>query len=367
MNDNLKRYFAIQQALKSLRPVEPKGNVARHLNTFAMLVSGIIASGQTKLNHIARKVPDTAKPQSRIRRMERWLKNDRIDAQTFYLPYVHCLLAGLPEGPLVLVIDGSEIGRDCILLTINVLYQKRALPLCWLVVKGRKGHLAETLHIQVVEQAIEVVPPDRKIVFLGDGEFDGIDLLATLHKVGWFYVCRTAINVELSEDGHTFHPKDLLLCPGDEIELPDVGFTQAKYGPVLISILWDPKWKDPLALVSNFDIIDEALHWYKQRFRIETFFSDQKSRGFHIGHSHISDLSHMKRLVMASCLAYIWVVCLGAWVFRTGKVPLIHRRDRCDWSLFQLGMAWLDYCLNEDLPIPVRFTIAYQLPGKSVG
>src|ERR1051325_2446194 len=116
-----------------------------------MLVSGIIASGQTRLNHIARKVAGAAKPQSRIRRMERWLNNDRIDTETFYLPYVHYLLAGLPEGPLVLVIDGSEIGRDCILLTINVLYQKRALPLCWLVVKGRKGHLAETLHIQLVE------------------------------------------------------------------------------------------------------------------------------------------------------------------------------------------------------------------------
>lgn len=32
MNDNLTRYFAIQKALKSLRPTEPKGNVATKEN-----------------------------------------------------------------------------------------------------------------------------------------------------------------------------------------------------------------------------------------------------------------------------------------------------------------------------------------------
>jgi hypothetical protein len=35
MSDSLKRYFAIQKAMKSLRPTEPTGNVARHLNTLA--------------------------------------------------------------------------------------------------------------------------------------------------------------------------------------------------------------------------------------------------------------------------------------------------------------------------------------------
>jgi len=42
---------------------------------------------------------------------------------------------------------------------------------------------------------------------------------------------------------------------------------------------------------------------------------------------------------------------------------LIHRADRCDWSLFHLGLALLDYFLNEELPIPVSFTL---LETKSV-
>src|SRR5579862_749520 len=137
MSDNLKRYFAIQSALKQLRPTQPKGHVARHLNTLAMLISGIIGSHKCHLPAIARKVPTTGKPQSRVRRMERFLANAHIDSAVYYLPSVRLLLESLPDGPLVLVIDGSEAGRRCVLLSINVIYKQRALPLCWLVVQGK--------------------------------------------------------------------------------------------------------------------------------------------------------------------------------------------------------------------------------------
>ncbi len=358
MSDNLRRYFAIQKALKSLRPTEPKGNVARHLNTLAMLIAGIIGSQKCHLPAVARKVPNGSKPQSRVRRLERFLVNETIDTKTYYLPYVQVLLANLPLGPLVLVIDGSEAGRNCVLLSINVVYKKRALPLCWLVVKGKKGHLSEQLHIQLVEKVAALLPTERTILFLGDGEFDGVELLSTLGKLGWNYVCRTAKNVVLSEAGERFQPADLLLAPGDRIELPEVGFTAAEYGPVLVGIVWEAHWKEPLILVSNLDFLVEAYGWYQRRFRIETFFSDQKSRGFYLGHSHISDTAHLERLLMGTCLAYLWMVCLGAWVVQTGQLALIHRADRCDWSLFHIGLCWIEFCLNEGLPIWTHFALS---------
>ena len=36
---------------------------------------------------------------------------------------------------------------------------------------------------------------------------------------------------------------------------------------------------------------------------------------------------------------------------------MIHRTERWDLSLFQLGLRLLDYFLNEDLAIPVAFHI----------
>jgi hypothetical protein len=94
------------------------------------------------------------------------------------------------------------------------------------------------------------------------------------------------------------------------------------------------------------------------RFRLETFFSDQKSRGFYVQKSHLSDPTRLTRLLMAAGFAYLWIISLGALCERDGWVRLIHRGDRCDLSLFQLGLRLLDYLLNEDWAIPVAFYIS---------
>jgi hypothetical protein len=45
---------------------------------------------------------------------------------------------------LVVVIDGSVVGRGGIALMIHVVSTGRALPLCWLVRQGRKGIVLKT-------------------------------------------------------------------------------------------------------------------------------------------------------------------------------------------------------------------------------
>jgi len=55
------------------------------------------------------------------------------------------------------------------------------------------------------------------------------------------------------------------------------------------------------------------------------------------------------------CLAYIWVIYLGVISKQHGWVKTIHRTDRCDLSLFQLGLVLNEHFLNEHLPIPVEF------------
>ena len=49
MSDNLRRYRAIHNALTQAYPAQPTGNVARHLHTLAMLISGIVGSKSTQL------------------------------------------------------------------------------------------------------------------------------------------------------------------------------------------------------------------------------------------------------------------------------------------------------------------------------
>ena len=93
---------------------------------------------------------------SHIQQFRRWLKNQNVDATTYFLPFLPALLAGLPKGPLVLIEDGSEIGRGCLTLMLSVVYQKRSLPLAWLVVKGKKGHFPQEVHKALLQSLLSV-------------------------------------------------------------------------------------------------------------------------------------------------------------------------------------------------------------------
>src|SRR5678809_1453402 len=108
--------------------------------------------------------------------------------------------------------DGSVAGRGCVALMIHVLYKGRALPLAWRVRQGPKGHFPEALHIAVAELISEVIPEGAKVVFLGDGEFDGTALQATLNEVGWSYACRTALSAVARWGGTTFRHDTLGAC-----------------------------------------------------------------------------------------------------------------------------------------------------------
>jgi len=320
-----------------------------------MLISGIVGSRRTNLPAIAGKVPDGTKKESRIKKFSRWIKNDRIEAEIYFLPYTDALLAGLAHRTLVLIMDSSEVGRKCLALMVNVVYKKRALPLAWIVVKGSKGHFPEEAHVQLLEQVHQIMPEGADVIVLGDGEFDGTTLQDTIDDCGWEYVCRTAENIQLGAEGEKFSFQELGVQPGECIGLPDVTFTLQDYGPVLAIAWWKAGYKEPIYLVTNMELVEEACHWHAKRFRIETFFSDQKSRGFNLHKSHISDPARLARLMIAACLAYIWIIYLGVIAKRDDWVKLIHRTDRCDLSLFRLGLNLLDHFLNEHLPIPVAF------------
>ena len=93
MSDNLRRYRAIRDALTQGYPSQPTGTVARHLTTLAALISGIVGGKSTQLPHIATKVPESHKPESRVKRFARWLDHERILEERSFLPYAEILLA----------------------------------------------------------------------------------------------------------------------------------------------------------------------------------------------------------------------------------------------------------------------------------
>ena len=102
---------------------------------------------------------------------------------------------------------------------------------------------------------------------------------------------------------------------------------------------------------------------YSKRFAIETFFSDQKSRGFGMNKSRIKCPERLERLLLGACLAFLWMIHLGLETLEYGYNELIGRKNRVDKSLFRLGMDWFRNCMRIGVSLPVDFTMPY---AKSV-
>lgn len=360
MSDNRKVYRRIKSGLKQMYPKRLTGHQASHLNTLAGMIAGIVQSKHSHLGKIAGKIPEPIQLESRIKNLTRFIQNESVTAEIYFQPFIREVIASLASmGGLQVAMDGSVTGRNCITLMVSVIYRKRAIPIAWITVTGKKGHLPEDTHLALLAQVKPLFPDESHIVFLGDGEFDGIRLQQAIADANWEYVCRTAKNRIVIDDGDEFALDELHLTPGTSINMPDVGFTRADYGPVLVIATWETGQEAPIYLVSNIECVQQAREWYRFRFRIETFFSDQKSRGFNLQKSHLSHPERIARFLIASCLAYIWMLKLGSFARqRPNLMRQIHRSKRCDLSLFQLGLRYLEYLLNFDLPLLFDFSLS---------
>jgi hypothetical protein len=363
MSDTYRRYRAIKHGMMQFYQPRPTGHREKHFTTLTAMICGLVGGKQAHLSTIADHAPSNgAKQESVIERFRRFVRNDRHTIDGWFLPVAKELLSVLAARPLQLVMDGSVVGRGCLALMLSVVYHGRALPLCWLVVRGAKGHFPETMHRELLAQLHALVPHGATVTFLGDGEFDSTELQAELRSYEWHYVCRTASNILVTSYGVQFHLSAVGPPRGEYLAVTPAWMTAKQYGPVSLLALWDAQEQHPIYLVTNLADLDLAVAMYKKRAHIETFFSDQKSRGFQLHKSHLNEPARLCRLLIASCLAYIWVVYLGVCALQDNWMEVVHRTDRCDLSLFRLGVRLLSRCLSEDIPIPKGFLVPAELP-----
>jgi DDE family transposase len=363
MSDTYRRYGAIKRAIMQFYQPRPTGHREKHLNTLVALICGLTGGKHAHLATIADHAPSNgAKQESAIDRFRRWLKHDRQTIDGWFLPVAKELLIELATQPIQVVMDGSVVGRGCIALMLSVVYHGRALPLCWVVVRGAKGHFPESMHQELLSQVHSIMPQGASVIFLGDGEFDGTKLQADLRRAEWLYICRTASNIRISACGVSFQVSDLGPERGELLAVSPAWMTGAQYGPLSLLAIWEQQYQEPIYLVTNMVDLDMALQMYKLRPHIETFFSDLKSRGFHIHKSHLRDPKRLSRLLIACCLAYLWLVYLGVCAVRSDWMKRLHRQDRCDLSLFRLGLRLLARALKDHIPIPDGFLVPRALP-----
>ena len=340
--------FILRELSKHMSPI-----LIEHRITLAMLVTGLLRGRSGRLTKIAEKVSYRHKKPSLVSRFQRYVKSSWVNVEAYYAPLANEILQAVEPGPIALMIDSTKMGGRCICLMVSVYYKKRALPLAWLCFKGKKGHSTQAVHIELLNQVKTLLPDDTPVVLVGDGEFDGADLLNWLkEETTWQFVCRTnpttLVHYQDKWLSLTQIVAELELAPGETGFLPQLSFIQSNpVEEINIFIAWHQEDQKHIFFVTTCATQAEAKHWYDTRFSIETCFADFKSRGLYLHLTRIRTPDRLARLILAASVAYYLVVLLGIESIFSGIFRQLVRTDAFYHSLSQLGFIFLDHILNE--------------------
>lgn len=328
--------------------------MVEHQLTLAMMVTGILRERSGQLKKIARGVQYDRKKESLVERFRRFVRNKQIQVEVEYAPFGQRILKAVGQGPLVLLIDSSKLGGKCLCLMLSVYYKSRALPLAWVTFKGKKGHSSQETQLALFEQVKGLLPPDLPVVLLGDGEFDGSEVVDWFNQQPtWQYACRTDKSNKIFYQGQWQNLSQLPLRAGEETFLSQVRFTESNnIGPVNILVVWNEAKQCHWFFVTNLQTAEEAKDYYLLRFSIETLFSDLKDRGFHLDDTRLWHPERLHRLIFAGAIAYFFTIVLGVEAIISRAFEKLVRTDAFYHSLFQLGLIYLDHLLNECLVFP---------------
>ncbi|MEZ4713771.1 MAG: hypothetical protein R3A44_41670 [Caldilineaceae bacterium] len=133
------------------------------LQVMAMFINGIVGSG-ARMRQVAKKTPTGGQGKQPGKTVGALVSNEAVTYESHMLPYVQELLEHLKVQTLVLVIDGSDVGRNCVTLMVSLVYQSRAIPLISLVRSGKKGHFAAEMHIELLKELRQVLPEGADVV-----------------------------------------------------------------------------------------------------------------------------------------------------------------------------------------------------------
>ena len=327
------------------------------IHNFTRLLIGIYLSGKVHLSLIANKIPGSAKLPSKVQRLRRLLQKV-IGVRKWYDPIAEELLQSQAQhGHIRLIVDASKVSFHHQLLMVSIAYRRRAIPIVWTWVKGKRGHSSALKQGALLAYVHSRIPNNVSVSVVGDCEFGSVAVMRQLDAWQWRYVLRqkgdTLIDMTLHNHWQRFD--GTVDRPGQSNWLGAGHLTREHVYRTNLLAHWKRGEKEPWLLATNFPTLRQALRAYRRRMWIEEMFGDFKGHGFNLEDSHLKHFLRLSRLTLAVALLYVWLIAFGSRVIKNGQRSLVDRSDRRDFSIFRIGYNMVERLLANSQPLVIVF------------
>ncbi len=277
-----------------------------------LLVATMLHVRSANLVELACGLPrPTDRTDMRYQWISRFLANDLVSCDTVMEPFAREVLARAAEAgkTVTLIMDQSKASDRHQILMLSLRWGERALPVAWRV-EETEGAIGFATQKALLDAAAPWLPPDAKIILMADRFYGTPDLIGWCKSRGWDYRLRLKGNLTAYRGGKKVTMAGLALS--EDRYFQGIQFT-AKRIETNIGIIHDPGHVEPWIVAMSEKPSYLSTLDYTNRWGIEPMFSDFKSRGFGIEHTHIHYPERLGRLILVMALALYWAVSTGMW------------------------------------------------------
>lgn len=318
----------------------------------ATVIACLLEGTDAHLSDLAEALPDIESDQgTKEQRLRRLLSHPKLSPQRFLPAYLRLLtpiLIRMPE--LVLSMDRTHWKkRQCHvnILMVAVHFQGRAIPLFWMVRDCAGNSSVEDWQavLRPVLTAIRAIPAlaGRPLIVTADREFASPQLAEWLHQT---FAVESVLRVKRSEylcdQAHDIKLADLVsfLPRGETRYYPKTTVTKTSTWLVNVTITWAEDAREPLLLISTLSGGALSIAMYQRRFGIEPMFKDQKTNGFNIEQTRITDTKRIETLLILTTFAHILCTAEGDRREQQGEIKKkwYHRAWVRPRGLFLVGL-----------------------------
>lgn len=279
--------------------VTPKSMHKARFLAVGAAVQRLMQNGQCTVTAIGRGFDSKTSEKHGIKRADRLLKNEALQAETplIYAAMTRLLRQG--KQPLILVDwSNADTEKRHHILRASLALEGRPLTLHQVVVPMDE-YTCPHVHKAFLHRLKQVLPADFRPVIITDAGFK-VPWLKQIRKLGWHYIARVRGNQTLQLPGQEAFvtvAKVYKKARSTPQRLGEVKLTKAQQyrtQAVLVGTGWKlrksdrhKQYKEPWLLVSSlpdcFNYATKIAKCYGKRMQIEESFRDQKSQTYGLG------------------------------------------------------------------------------------
>lgn len=312
---------------------------------------GVVESESSQQMAIARKVVCGEQVMSAERRLRRFIANQSLDMESFFIEWTRWISRQMSGRELVLLVDETKIKDHLGIMVVGIAYEGRCVPVAWRCYRANDSEAYPSEgQVKMIEGLLKLVQAglsaDHSVLVLADrGIGTSPELCRAVDEMGWRYLFRVTKQSKIitDEGEYTIYEQ---VNEGDTWQASGTVFKKRGRIPAHARALWSEGYNEPWALVTN----DETLtgYEYAERNWQEQGFRDLKSGGWHWESSYVRSAEHMMHFLMILVVAYAWVLGVGSYAVHWQKARSLtcnpNGQPRRVWSLFKEGLnLFVDY------------------------